>query len=131
MKKHITDEMKRNIELNQRIYKRPIIIEKKEEPIQLDDGTWRSDGWSVWKKVYANVAKFNSNEIFEAGQTRAEEKIRFFIRYMPSLSNEVKEDYRIRFNERLYNIENVLNLNYMNVELEITCSERSLTDASG
>ena len=50
---------------------------------------------------------------------------------MPSLSNEVKEDYRIRFNERLYNIENVLNLNYMNVELEITCSERSLTDASG
>lgn len=128
--KHITDEMRRNLELNNRIYKQPIYIEKKAKPIQFEDGTWRSNGWAVWKKVYANVAKFNGSEVFENAQTKAEERVRFFIRYMPSPTNEVKEEYRIRFNNKLYNIENVLNINYMNVELEITCLERGITDAS-
>lgn len=130
IQKHITSEIKRNLDQNNRVYRHPILIEKKTNPIQLEDGTWKSNDWTVFKKVFANISKFNSGEDFEAGQTMASESIRFFIRYMPDLKNEIKEDFRICFRDRLYNIENINNINFRNEELEITCVERSLTDAS-
>ena len=130
IQKHITNDLKRNIERSNRVYRHPIIIEKKSRPIQKDDGTWHTNGWVLFKKVFGNVTEFATGEEFEAGQTRADERLRFFIRYMPDIKNEIKEDYRIIFRERLYNIENINNINFRNEELEITCTERSLTDAS-
>lgn len=130
IQKNITSEIKRNLELNFRVYRHPILIERKTRPIQLEDGTWRSNDWVLFKKVFANISKFNSNEEFEAGQTKADERVRFFIRYMPDIKNEIKEDFRINFNGKLYNIENIDNINYRNEEMEISCLERSLTDAS-
>lgn len=130
IQKHITSEIKRNLDQNNRVYRHPILIERKTNPIQLEDGTWRSNDWVLVKKVYANISKFNANEEFEAGQTRADERVRFFIRYMPDIKNEIKEDFRISFKGRLYNIENINNINERNEEMEIACVERSLTDAS-
>lgn len=130
IQKHITNDLKRNIEQSNRVYRHPIIIEKKSRPIQKDDGTWHINGWVLFKKVFANATEYMASEDFEAGQTRAEERLRFFIRYMPDIKNEIKEDYRIIFRKRLYNIENINNINFRNEELEITCTERSLTDAS-
>ena len=130
IQKHITSEIKRNLDQTNRVYRHPILIERKTKPIQLEDGTWRSNDWVLFKKVFANISKFNSNEEFEAGQTRADERVRFFIRYMPDIKNEIKEDFRIAFKGRLYNIENINNINERNEEMEISCVERSLTDAS-
>lgn len=130
IQKHITSEIKRNLDQNNRVYRHPILIERKTNPIQLEDGTWRNNDWVLFKKVFANISKFNSNEEFEAGQTRADERVRFFIRYMPDIKNEIKEDFRVSFKSRLYNIENINNINERNEEMEISCVERSLTDAS-
>lgn len=130
IKKHITVDLKRNLNQAQRVYRQPIFIEKKSDPIQNPDGTWSIDGWSLRKKVYANVAKFSSREGFEAGQTHNEENLRFFIRYMSGIDNEVKEEYRIRFRDKIYNIDSVTSINYRDEELEITCNQRSITDAS-
>ncbi|PIH11633.1 hypothetical protein CTJ10_12250 [Staphylococcus epidermidis] len=129
IQKHITSEIKRNLDQNNRVYRHPILIERKTRPIQLEDGTWRYNDWVLFKKVFANISKFNSSEEFEAGQTRADERVRFFIRYMPDIKNEIKEDFRIAFKGRLYNIENINNINERNEEMEISCVERSLTDA--
>lgn len=128
--KHITSELKRNLDQNNRVYRHPIFIEKKSRPIQKEDGTWQTNGWAPFIKVFANVAEYSSGEDFEAGQTRASERLRFFIRFMPDIKNEIKEDFRVVFRDRLYNIENINNINFRNEELEITCAERSLTDAS-
>lgn len=130
IQKHITSELKRNLEQNHRVYRHPIFIEKKSRPIQKDDGTWHTNGWAPFKKVFGNVTEYMAGEDFEAGQTRADERLRFFIRYMPDIKNEIKEDFRIVFRDRFYNIENINNINFRNEELEITCTERSLTDAS-
>lgn len=130
IQKNITSEIKRNLEQNFRVYRHPILIERKTRPIQLEDGTWRSNDWVTFQKVFANIAKFKTGEDFEAGQTKADDRVRFFIRYMPDIKNEIKEDFRINFNGKLYNIENIDNINYRNEEMEISCVERSLTDAS-
>ena len=129
IQKHITSELKRNMEQNHRVYRHPIFIEKKSRPIQKDDGTWHTNGWAPFKKVFGNVTEYMAGEDFGAGQTRADERLRFFIRYMPDIKNEIKEDFRIVFRDRVYNIENINNINFRNEELEITCTERSLTDA--
>ena len=130
IQKHITSELKRNLEQNHRVYRHPIFIEKKSRPIQKDDGTWQTNGWAPFKKVFGNVTEYMAGEDFEAGQTRADERLRFFIRYMPDIKNEIKEDFRIVFRDRVYNKENINKINFRNEELEITCTERSLTDAS-
>ena len=130
IQKSITSDIKRNLDQNNRVYRHPIVIERKTRPIQLEDGTWRPNDWVTFQKVFANVAKFNTGENFEAGQTQADERVRFFIRYMPDIRNEIKEDFRISFKGRLYNIENINNINERNEEMEISCVERSLTDAS-
>ena len=111
IQKHITSELKRNLEQNHRVYRHPIFIEKKSRPIQKEDGTWHVNGWAPFKKVFANVAEYSSGEDFEAGQTRADERLRFFIRYMPDIKYEIKEDFRIVFRDRVYNIENINNIN--------------------
>lgn len=126
----ITPEMERNLKQSQRIYREPIKIQKRTRPEQREDGAWSNGSWKNWKKVYANVKNLRGGEYFQAGQVGKQATVKFFIRYMPGIDNQVKEDYRIIYRDTIYNIDFVDDINYQDEELEIKAIERRITDGS-
>lgn len=129
-KKVATDDLNRNLKQAQRTYSYPIEIQKKSDPKQKENGSWTRGGWSTWKKVFSNIKNLYGSEYFTAGQVGKEATLKFYIRYMPSITNAVKEEFRIVFQGNTYNIEFVDNINFKNEELEIKAIERGITDAS-
>lgn len=125
-----TDDLKRHLTQAQRIYREPIEIQRKSKPTQNPDGTWPTSEWQTWKKVFANATNLHGAEYFAAGQTSAQGTIKFYIPYMPGISNEIKESYRILYRGKTYNIEFIDNIKYCNEELEIKANERVITDGS-
>lgn len=113
-----------------RIYREPIEIQKKTESVQNGDGTWSDGGWVLWKKVFANVTNLKGQEYFVAGQSNKQDTVKFFVRFMPEINNEVKEHFRILYRGKTYNIEFVDNIKYLNEELEIKAEERVVTDGT-
>lgn len=128
--KKLTPDLSRNLKQAQRVYREPIEIQAKSEPSQKPDGTWTKSEWKTWKKVFANTRNLRGSEYFTAGQVGKQETTKFFIRYMPGLNNKVKEEYRILYRNKKYNIDFVDNIGYLNEELEIKAIERRITDAS-
>lgn len=128
--KHISRDLQRNLRQTQRIYREPIEIQKKTDSVQKEDGTWTKGKWQTWKKVFANISNLYGSEFFSAGQIGKESTVKFYIRYMTGLDNQVKEDFRILYKGDLYNIDFIDNINYLNEELEIKAIERRITSAS-
>lgn len=128
--KKLTPDLSRNLKQAQRVYREPIEIQAKSEPSQKPDGTWTKSEWKTWKKVFSNIKNLYGSEYFTAGQVGKEATLKFYIRYMPSITNAVKEEFRIVFQGNTYNIEFVDNINFKNEELEIKAIERGITDAS-
>ena len=120
---------KQNKKLN-KVYRHPIIIERKGNAIQNNDGSRTKREWMKIRRVFANVKNLHGEEYFIAGQTNEQGTLKFYIRFMPSLNNETKSSYRILFKGKKYNINFVDNINYANEELELKAIERGMTDAA-
>lgn len=113
-----------------KVYREPIKIQKLGKPTQRHDGMWTTGQWEDWKKVFANVKNLHGAEYFQAGQLNKQETVKFYIRFMNGISNEVKEEFRIIYRDKIYNIDFIDNINYLNEELEIKAEERVITDGS-
>lgn len=120
---------KANKKLN-KVYRHPIILERKGNAIQNNDGSWTKGAWVEFRRVFANVKNLHGEEYFIAGQTDEQGTLKFCIRYMPGLNNETKSSYRVIFKGKKYNINFVDNINYANEELELKAIERGMTDAA-
>lgn len=120
---------KANKKLN-KVYRHPIILERKGNAIQNNDGSWTKGAWVEFRRVFANVKNLHGEEYFIAGQTNEQGTLKFYIRYMPGLTNETKSSYRVIFKGKKYNINFVDNINYANEELELKAIERGMTDAA-
>lgn len=120
---------KANKKLN-KVYRHPIILERKGNAIQNNDGSWTKGAWVEFRRVFANVKNLHGEEYFIAGQTNEQGTLKIYIRYMPGLTNETKSSYRVIFKGKKYNINFVDNINYANEELELKAIERGMTDAA-
>lgn len=94
---------KANKKLN-KVYRHPIILERKGNVIQNSDGSWTKSEWVEFRRVFANVKNLHGEEYFIAGQTNEQGTLKFYIRYMPGLNNETKSSYRVIFKGKKYNI---------------------------
>lgn len=79
----------------------------------------------VYKTVWAAVSNLHGSEFFEAAQTNAENTVKFTIRYLP----EVTQDMEILFQGRKYDITAIDNIKYRNKYLEIKAVEVNLDGA--
>lgn len=113
-----------------RIYREPILIERLNESRQDTSGVWHKSAWQPWREVHANLKNLYGQEYFAAGQTNQQNTVKFTIRFIPGLDNEVKSSYRIRYRGKIYNISFVDNIGYADEELELKAIERSMTDGA-
>lgn len=78
--------------------------------------------WADLATVWAAFEPLRSREFFEAAAANAENTVRFYIRYRPGISQEM----RILHDDRVFNISAVADRTERKAELEITAKE--LTD---
>ena len=109
--------------INPAKYRNRISFEKYEK-IQNDYGHWEED-WVEDKdigSVYAQIRTIRGNEFIMAGANKVEVSARINIRYRPDiLDNE--SDLRIKFNNRIYEVVYMNNLEERNIEIELIVNE--------
>lgn len=75
--------------------------------------------WTTYATVWARIQPLKGNEALLAQQIKAELSHRLTIRY----NSSVKAKHRVKFNERIFDVNSVRNLDERNVEQELMVKE--------
>jgi SPP1 family predicted phage head-tail adaptor len=75
--------------------------------------------WSDFVTVWASVEPIRGREYFEAAAINTENDLRFVIRYRSGITSEM----RVWYNDRIFDIQSVIDIDEAHKELELICKE--------
>lgn len=75
--------------------------------------------WIDFKDLWAKIENLHGREYFEAAAVKAENTVKFTIRYIPN----IEPTMRIIFKDKQYNITSIDNIKYANKFIEIKALE--------
>lgn len=106
--------------LNQtnRVYDTPITIEEKS--VQQDANGIQRETWVQKYKLLAAAKNLYGREYEIARQRDNRKTIKFIVPY----GSDINEEMRIRFQGKIYDIDNIDNIGYKNAEMEIRAIEK-------
>lgn len=87
--------------------------------IQINENGFEIETWSDYKTVWAKVTSLHGREYFAAAAVKAENTVKFIIRYTDGLDTTM----RIVFKNKYYNITSIDNIKYENKYVEIKALE--------
>lgn len=90
----------------------------------VNDNGFEIENWVNFKTVWASVTNLHGREYFQAAAVKAENTVKFTIRYTP----DIETTMRILFKGKQYNIVSIDNIKYANKFIEIKSME---VDTSG
>ncbi|ALA12413.1 phage head closure protein [Paenibacillus larvae] len=85
-----------------------------------NENGFKTDGWVDVQTVWACIKTLKGKEFYEASTTQNQNTTRFIIRYRKGLH----PDMRIKYNNRYFDIEAIINDDEMNKTLTIHAKER-------
>lgn len=83
--------------------------------------------WADGDAVYASVEPLNGRELFSAQQVNAETTVRITMRYRPDITQRT----RIKYRDKFFNIQTLINPEMRNRELILMCSEGLISNPDG
>lgn len=75
--------------------------------------------WLDFKTVWASINPISGREFFQADTDNSEITHRVFMRYCVG----IKRSMRIKFNQRIFGIESIINYEEKNLYLQLMCKE--------
>lgn len=88
--------------INCGLFKQRVIIQKRTST--KDNRGNITDAWTNYYSCYAYVNALSGDELIQARAARLKESVNITIRYSPIVSKLDSRDYRIVFNDVVYNI---------------------------
>ncbi|MBP3280650.1 MAG: phage head closure protein [Butyrivibrio sp.] len=85
-----------------------------------DQDGFEQEVWTPYYSNYAYVNKLSGKEFWAAAETAAQNTIRFELRYHPQLDSVNSKDFRLIFNNHVFNITNVDNVQFKNETVKIS-----------
>lgn len=85
-----------------------------------DRDGFEQEVWTPYYSNYAYVNKLSGKEFWAAAETAAQNTIRFELRYHPQLDSVNSKDFRLIFNNHVFNITNVDNVQFKNETVKIS-----------
>lgn len=89
--------------------------------IETDDIGNQIESWKDWYSCFATVSNESPLENTGAGSIWDNSKIDFTIRYSSEVSNVDSTQYRVIFEDTIYNIKGIDHMNYKKKSLKIHC----------
>lgn len=84
-----------------------------------NENVFEMEDWQDYKTVWAAITNLHGREYFEAATVKAENTVKFTIRYIPN----IEPTMRIIFKGKQYNITSIDNIKYANKFIEIKALE--------
>lgn len=84
-----------------------------------NENGFEMEDWQDYKTVWAAITNLHGREYFEAAAVKAENTVKFKIRYIPN----IEPIMRIIFKGKRYNITSIDNIKYANKFIEIKALE--------
>lgn len=95
------------------------IITLQEQVIIKDELEQEIETWKEVYKVWAEIKPLSGKEYFKARQTKSDVRIQVTIRYRKEVHNQM----RIEFDNQVYEIVSVVNVEHKNKYLQLLCKE--------
>ncbi len=76
--------------------------------------------WTEVKEVWASIEPMRGKELYEVKQINTTTTHKVIIRYYSGLLTK----YRILFGERIFGIDNIINISERNILMELLCEEK-------
>lgn len=77
------------------------------------------DTWTDWKRVYAYVNGLSGNEYWIAGHEKNESILEFVCRWNRLFDSMNTKEYRVIFNQEIYDIESIDNIQFRNQTVKL------------
>ena len=87
---------------------------------QRDSDGYESEIWEDYYSNYAYINKLSGKEFWAAAETAAQNTVRFALRWHSQLDLVNSKDYRLIFNDHIFNITNVDNVQFRNETVKIS-----------
>jgi len=87
--------------------------------VTTNENGYETEIWQEYKKVWASVSNLSGREYYEAAAVKAEETVKFTIRYMKGIDSAM----RILFKDKRHNIVSIDNIKYRDRFIEIKALE--------
>ena len=87
---------------------------------QRDSDGYESEIWEDYYSNYAYINKLSGKEFWAAAETAAQKTVRFELRWHSQLDLVNSKDYRLIFNDHIFNITNVDNVQFRNETVKIS-----------
>jgi len=75
--------------------------------------------WDNVCTIWASIEPLQGREYFSAEQIQSEVTTRIRIRYIDG----IKPNMRVKYGDSIFNIKSIINPKYLNVELQLMCTE--------
>ena len=98
-------------------YRHKIIIQQVSESI--DSFGQAIKTWSTFSQPFASVEPLQGREFFSANQFASEVTVRIRLHYLTGVTTKM----RVSFDDRIYNIQSVINPSERGREMQLMCSE--------
>ena len=85
-----------------------------------DQDGFEREVWTPYYSNYAYVNKLSGKEFWAAAEMAAQNTVRFELRYHPQLDSVNSKDFRLIFNNHVFNITNVDNVQFKNETVKIS-----------
>lgn len=104
--------------------KHRITLEKLTDPKANENGfTIDTDAFVPFKTIWASINNLFGKEFWAAKATNSENTVEFIVRYSKDIENINSKIYRIKWNERYFNITFIDNIKYQNKWLKLKAVE--------
>lgn len=103
--------------MNAGLYRNKIVIQKYVQGYN-DVGS-PLDEWQNYKTVYAYVNGLSGSEYWEAANIRQENTVEFVCRWKPFFDEMNTKQFRIIFNDSIYNINTIDNVQFRNKTVKL------------
>lgn len=87
---------------------------------QRDSDGYETEIWEDYYSNYAYINKLSGKEFWAAAETAAQNTVRFELRWHSQLDLVNSKDYRLIFNDHIFNITNVDNVQFRNETVKIS-----------
>lgn len=102
----------------QKVLNKKIVIQKLSAKTQDKDG-FEEEIWEEYMAIWSSVNNLFGKEFYAAKAIQAENTVEFTIRYCKELEELDSKNYRINFNNKVYDITFVDNIKYENKFIKI------------
>lgn len=94
-------------------------VDLEKAAVTRDAGGGITESYSTIAQIYADIRPSGGDEAYRQGKVKDKVTHKIYVRYR----SDIRPEYRIKYESRIFQIKNIINIDERDRWLELTCTE--------